>query len=107
MGLLGLFKRQTIKCRQYTIPSNYPWLETIGLVEDAEAERLNDWTVGYYHCCYCDTYQGFTFHLPPKVADDDGETRSGFDVSAHNERTAFWHEHAHGDARVILLERFI
>lgn len=94
--MFGLFKK-IIKIRQHIIKSPYPWLETICLIDDMEAQRLNDWTTGYYHCRECDTFQGFAFQLPV----------NGVSVQARNSRTQFWWDHAHGDGRVILSERHI
>lgn len=71
------------------------WLETILLVDDKEASRLNDWTVGYYHCKHCGAFQGFAYKL-----DDNGPS-----AKAHNEQLDFMLAHAHGDGRIALFEK--
>jgi hypothetical protein len=74
-----------------------PWLETIYLIDDRELSRLSDWTVGYYHCKHCGAYQGFAHQIR-----DDGPS-----AKAHNERLDFMREHAHGDGRIALFERYM
>lgn len=125
------FKRQPIRISQNILSSSYRWLETIVLVDDIEAERCGDYTVGFYHCKQCDTYQGFAIKLPPKPEPfcprcnrDAGNgfgcvysahegarypvAREGVvSARAHNERNAFWRAHAHGDGLMLLLERDI
>jgi len=93
-----IFKKNKIKIRQISLPSGYLWLETILLLDDKEAERLNDWTVGYYHCTECDTWQAFADKLPPK-------DQNPVSKKMHNERNKFWREHAHGDGRILLFEQ--
>lgn len=90
-----------IRINQVVVPSGYRWLSTILLVDDREAERLSDWSVGYYHCSHCHAYQGFAHQLPPLNKYGDTTT----DPAVHNERNAFWRKHAHGDGRIIMFER--
>lgn len=92
-----MFGRSAVKIREHRLQFGLqPWLETVFLIDDKEAERKSDWTVGYYHCSHCDTWQGFAHKLPPAG-----------DVSAvaHNERNAFMRAHAHGDGRIALFEQ--
>ena len=93
-------KKTKIRIRQVILDSGYRWIETIMLIDDKEAERLNDWTVGYFHCKECNAFQGFAGKLPPI----DG---NGVSPKMHNERNAFWREHSHGDGRIILFEKDI
>lgn len=95
-----MLKKKYIKINQYALPSSYSWLETIILIDDREVERLNDWTIGYYHCKHCDTWQSYSGKLPPIGEDPESK-------QMHNERNEFWRKHAHGDGRIILLERDI
>ncbi len=93
--------RKPINITQGIIKNEFQtWLETIVLVDDKEAERLGDWTVGFYHCKHCGAYQGFSYQLPPVGGDP-------VIPQAHNDRNAFWRAHAHGDGRVMLFERDI
>ena len=85
-----------IHIKQRILISPYPWLEIIMLVEDKEAERLNGWTIGFYHCKNCNQYQAYAYELPVI-----GEANP----KAHNDRNAFWRKHAHGDGRIALLEK--
>ena len=71
------------------------WLETIFLIDDKELYRLNDWTVGYYHCKHCNMFQGFAY----KIIGSDVNSK------AHNEQLDFMLAHAHGDGRILLFER--
>jgi hypothetical protein len=96
-----LFKQGPIRIRQEVLPSGYKWLETILLIDDVQAEKLSDWTVGYYHCIYCREYQGFAYKLPPKNKYGD----SSVNPVAHNERNKFWRKHAHGDGRILMFEK--
>jgi hypothetical protein len=90
--------RPKVKIQQYVLVNQFqPWLETILLVNDKEVERLSGWTIGYYHCSHCHTYQGFTFQLPPVGGDP-------VSAQAHNDRNMFWRAHAHGDGRIHLFE---
>lgn len=73
-----------------------PWLETIFLIADTELSRLNDWTVGYYHCKRCEAYQGFSYQIT-----SDGEPSP----KAHNERLEFMRAHSHGDGRIMLFDK--
>ncbi len=96
---MSIFSRKPIRITQYVIPNKFQsWLETIVLVDDKEAARLNDWTVGFYHCKHCGTFQGFTYNL-------SNVNSEGVNAKAHNDRNAFWHAHAHGDGRIALFER--
>ena len=88
-----------IKTSPWELKSAYAWLSTIILISDQEVERLNDWTVGYYHCSHCNTSKGFALKLPSK---DGGDPVSPI---AHNERNQFFREHAHGDGRILLFEK--
>ena len=100
-------RNKYINITQNAIESGYSWLETIVLVSDVELPRLNDWTVGHYHCKQCNAYQGFSHQLPaPEKADHSGElTYQPVSAKAHNERNAFWRAHAHGDGRIFLFEK--
>lgn len=90
--------RKPIKVTQATVQYGLQsWLETIHLIDDRELSRLNDWTVGYYHCKKCNTYQGFAYHI------DDHKPSA----KAHNEQLDFMLAHAHGDGRIMLFERHI
>lgn len=102
-----MFSRKPIKITQGIIPNQFqPWLETILLIDDKEAERLGDWTVGFYRCKYCEAYQGFSYQLPPVQKDAmDGTPYSGTIPQAHNDRNEFWRKHAHGDGRILLFEK--
>jgi hypothetical protein len=93
-----MFNKKYIKITQYALESGYSWLETILLIGDKELEKLNDWTVGYYHCKQCDGWQSFSGKLPPVGQNPESK-------EMHNERNKFWREHAHGDGRIILFER--
>ncbi len=73
------------------------WLETIFLIADEELPGLNNWTVGYYHCKHCNTYQGFAYRL-----EEDKPN-----VKAHNEQLDFMLVHAHGDGRIALFEKHL
>ena len=89
----------TIHVTQHIVKNEFQkWLETVLLVSDNEAERLSNWTVGYYHCSHCNTWKGFAYQLSPM---------DEVNPQAHNERNDFWRNHAHGDGRVILFERDI
>jgi hypothetical protein len=105
-NMFGLFGKP-IKVSQGIIKQNFqPWLLTILLVDDKEAARLDDWTVGFYHCTQCGAYQGFAYQLPPVQEDAlDGRPYGGVNPQAHNDRNAFWRAHAHGDGRVLLFEK--
>jgi hypothetical protein len=86
-----------IKITQATQPYGLQsWLETIFLIDDKELSRLNDWTVGYYHCKHCDTFQGFAYQINGEV-----------NPKAHNEQLDFMRAHAHGDGRISLFERYV
>jgi hypothetical protein len=97
-----MFFNKPIKVTQGVIENQFQtWLETIVLVDDKEAARLGDWTVGFYHCKHCGAYQGFSYKLPPV----DGDEK--VNPQMHNDRNEFWRAHAHGDGRVILFEKDI
>ena len=80
--------------QQYGLQS---WLETIFLISDKELSRLNDWTVGYYHCKHCNAYQGFAYHL------DKNEPNP----KAHNDQLDFMLAHAHGDGRIMIFDKYM
>src|SRR5574341_1165227 len=85
-----------IKISQHVIRNEFqPWLETILLIDDSEVKRLSDWSIGFFHCSHCHTYQGFAYKAPPP--DGDPVLKE-----AHNDRNAFWREHAHGSGRIFL-----
>lgn len=92
-------KKTKIKITQHVRPSYYSWLETITLIDDKELGRLSDWTVGYYHCKHCNTFQGFAYKLPPEGSQDPVNPK------AHNDRNAFWRRHCHGDGMILLTEK--
>ena len=89
-----------IRIKQHIQVSPYPWLETIFLIDDKEAARLGDWTVGYFHCSQCDAYESWSGQLPAYDPTSDGAS-----TEAHNKRNAFWRKHAHGDGRIVLFEK--
>jgi hypothetical protein len=94
-------KKTRIKITQNIIPSGYSWLEAIVLVDDKELSRVSDWTVGWYHCKHCNTFQGFSYKVPPEGSHES------VNAKAHNERNAFWREHCHGDGMILLIEKDI
>jgi hypothetical protein len=84
-----------IKITQATLPYGLQsWLETILLIADPELKRLNDWSIGYYHCKECETYQGFSYQITEEVI-----------PKGHNEQLEFMLAHAHGDGRIALFEK--
>lgn len=89
-----------IKISQHIMPSPYPWLDTLLLVDDATAEKLSRWTVGYFRCTHCNTFQEFAYQLPEYDPTSDGSS-----AQAHNDRNKFWREHHHGDGRIILFKK--
>lgn len=91
-------EQETIITHEHHVQSSYPWLETIMLIDDVQAESLSDWVVGYFHCKQCGAYRGWAHKLPPKGSRAGGQAMT-------NDRNRFWHEHAHGDGRIVLLEK--
>lgn len=100
--IVGLVKPKPIRIYQYVVPFHpQDWIETILLVDDNEAARLNNWTVGYYHCRHCGAWRAFSYQLPEM----DKYGNYPANPIAHNDRLDFWVAHAHGDGRVVLFER--
>ena len=88
-------KKTKIKIKQSILESGYRHLETILLIDDDEATRLSDWTVGYFHCKVCNEFQGYAGKLPPV-----GSTQQVV-PEMHNERNAFWRKHHHGNGMIL------
>ncbi|HCR71212.1 MAG TPA: hypothetical protein DIW23_07205 [Anaerolineae bacterium] len=99
-------KKSIFDNKPKVVESNYEWLETIFLVDDEQAQKLSDWTVGYFHCLHCETYQGFAFKLPPIETDEEDNVINGVSIEAHNARVDFFHEHSHGDLFILMVENY-
>lgn len=92
-----MFEKWKIKVKQYDWHNGFQkWVKRIYLYDDKELERLNDWSIGFYHCEQCGVYKGFSYKLPVK---------GQISKECQNDWVDFFVEHAHGDGRVILFEK--
>ena len=110
-----------IRINQWVLGSGYSWLETILLLDDKEVKKVNDYTLGFFHCKECDTFEGFCFKLPPEYVcykhpegcfdevncKNDRYKNESPSKEMHNARNAFWRNHHHGDGRILVFERDI
>jgi len=95
------FKTEFVKTNQHKIKSSYRWLETVIFFTDDLARQYGGYCMGFYHCQACGAYEGFCFKLP------DMDSPQLVSAEAHNSRNQFWRKHAHGDGRILLMERDI
>ena len=90
-----------LKLKQWSWDNGFQtWVKRIHLLDDKELEKTNDWTVGFYHCEHCGAIQGFAFQLPKNIPSEGIK-------EAQNSWYDFLLKHAHGDGRVIMLEKRI
>jgi hypothetical protein len=111
------------------------WVKRVYLYGNEGLDKLDDWSVGFYHCTHCGAWQSWSYKIPgePKMFcprhPEDKTGRAGFactipahkdskyeryeeelgpvSLKANHEWIDFLHAHSHGDGRAILFERKI